>query len=149
MIFQQKENLLHEISYELLWIPEFCMTSFKMFYFVSFLYICFVFLDRFDLREENRKDVLRTLYALIDEANTANWSSHGPPLQSNTVAATSSWCFFSLSRLPPQECFGHLAVPVEFRSLSFLQEMIVDKSLLDCGVVQATHHWRKFFSVRI
>jgi hypothetical protein len=111
--------------------------------------MCFVFLDRFDLREENRKDVLRTLYALIDEANTANWSSHGQPLQSNTVAATSSWCFFPLSPLPPQECFGHLAVPVEFRSLSFLQEMIVDKSLLDCGVVQATHHWRKFFSVRI
>ena len=24
------------------------------------------------MREENRKDVLRTLYALIDEANTAN-----------------------------------------------------------------------------
>ncbi|CAK9867719.1 unnamed protein product [Sphagnum jensenii] len=46
--------------------------------------------ERFDLREENRKDVLRTLYALIDEANTANWSSHGQPLQSNTVAATSS-----------------------------------------------------------
>jgi hypothetical protein len=91
VIFQQKENLLHEISYELLWIPEFFMTSsFKMFYFVSFLYMCFVFLDRFDLREENRKDVLRTLYALIDEANTANWSSHGRPLQSNTVAATSS-----------------------------------------------------------
>ncbi|XP_024402900.1 uncharacterized protein [Physcomitrium patens] len=28
--------------------------------------------ERFDLREENRKDALRTLYALIEEANTAN-----------------------------------------------------------------------------
>jgi hypothetical protein len=59
-------------------------------------YICVLyFLDRFDLREENRKDVLRTLYALIDEANTANWSCHGRPLQFDTVAATSSWHFFS------------------------------------------------------
>jgi len=34
--------------------------------------------ERFDLREENRKDVLRTLYALIDEANTANVSAVSP-----------------------------------------------------------------------
>ncbi|KAG0608553.1 hypothetical protein M758_8G114300 [Ceratodon purpureus] len=37
--------------------------------------------ERFDLREENRKDALRTLYALIDEANTAN-------VKTQTSAAT-------------------------------------------------------------
>lgn len=49
-------------------------------------FVCFGFC-RFDLREENRKDVLRTLYALIHEANTANVNGVVP---SNTAAAITS-----------------------------------------------------------
>ncbi|KAG0557133.1 hypothetical protein M758_11G100900 [Ceratodon purpureus] len=49
--------------------------------------------ERFDLREENRKDALRTLYALIDEANTANVnvsSTQSTAVPSNAAAAIAS-----------------------------------------------------------